>query len=228
MEETSKSKSVLVIDVGGSNIKMIVTGATERIKVPSGDELTAQKMVDTVLHEVSEAEWEFDVISLGIPTVVRDNTVKKSPANLGSDWVDFDFEKAFKCPVKVINDAALQAYGCYNDGTMLFLGFGTGLGTTLIADGKIIPLEAGHLPYDKAKYSLEDYVGKAGRKKIGEERWQKHSRRIIEYLYHAFCATDLVIGGGNAKDLDPFPDFARQVDNSAAFLGGFRLWEDEK
>ncbi len=225
MNSLNNAKRVLVIDVGGSNIKLLVSGAEDRIKIPSGKEMTAKKMVDLVLKETSKAGWKFDVISLGIPAAVRDNVAQKDPVNLGEGWKDFDFEKAFKCPVKVINDAAMQAYGCYKEGTMLFLGFGTGLGTTLIVDGTIIPLEAGHLPYEKSKHTLEGYVGKAGRKRIGEERWQKHSLRIIHSLYNAFCATDLVIGGGNAKELEDLPDFARQVDNSAAFVGGFRLWE---
>ncbi len=219
-------RNVLVIDVGGTNIKLLATGVEKRIKIPSGKDMSAQSMVDKVIAATSEAGWEYDVISLGVPCVVRDERVQKEPVNLGKGWVDFDFVNAFNCPVKLINDAAIQAYGCYKGGTMLFLGFGTGLGTTLIVDGKIIPLEAGHLPYDKTKMSLEDYVGKEGRERLGDERWLKHSFRIIKALRHAFCATDLVIGGGNAADLDPFPKDARQEDNSAAFIGGFRLWEE--
>jgi polyphosphate glucokinase len=219
-------RKVLVIDVGGTNIKLLATGIESRIKVPSDKDMSAQEMVDKVIAATSEAGWEYDVISLGVPCVVRDERVQKEPVNLGSGWVGFDFEKAFNCPVKLINDAAIQAYGCYKGGTMLFLGFGTGLGTTLVVDGKIIPLEAGHLPYEKTKMSLEDYVGKEGRERLGDERWLKHSFRIIKALRNAFCATDLVIGGGNAADLDPFPEDARQEDNSAAFIGGFRLWEE--
>jgi len=219
-------RNVLVIDVGGTNIKLLATGVEKRIKIPSDKDMSAQNMVDKVIAATSEAGWEYDVISLGVPCVVSDERVQKEPVNLGTGWVDFDFSNAFNCPVKLINDAAIQAYGCYKGGTMLFLGFGTGLGTTLIVDGKIIPLEAGHLPYEKTKMSLEDYVGKEGRERLGDERWLKHSFRIIKALRHAFCATDLVIGGGNAADLDPFPEDARQEDNSAAFIGGFRLWEE--
>jgi len=219
-------RKVLVIDVGGTNIKILATGVKSRIKIPSSKDMSAQDMVDKVIKTTREAGWEYDVISLGVPCVVRDERVRKEPANLGEGWVDYDFEKAFNCPVKLINDAAIQAYGCYEGGTMLFLGFGTGLGTALIADGTVIPLEAAHLPYDKTKKTLEDYVGKEGRRNMGDEKWLKHSFRIIKSLRHAFCATDLVIGGGNAKDLDPFPKDAREVDNSAAFIGGFRLWED--
>jgi len=226
MGKKKEGKKILVIDVGGSNIKMLVTGAESRIKVPSDKDMSAQDMVDKVKAATKEAGWKYDVISLGVPCVVRNERVVKEPANLGTEWVDFDFTKAFKCPVKLINDAAIQAYGCYKKGTMLFLGFGTGLGTALVVDGVIIPLEAGHLPYAKTKKSLEDYTGKAGRATLGDEKWLKHSFRIIKSLRHAFCATDLVIGGGNAKDLEPFPEGAREVDNSAAFVGGFRLWEE--
>jgi polyphosphate glucokinase len=225
MAAKKTERKVLVIDVGGTNIKLLATGAESRIKIPSDKDMSAQSMVDQVFAAASEAGWKYDVISLGVPCVVRDERVQKEPVNLGSGWVGFDFVKAFKCPVKLINDAAIQALGCYKGGTMLFLGFGTGLGTTLIVDGTIIPLEAGHLPYKKTKKSLEDYLGKEGRERLGDKRWLKHSFRIIKALRHAFCATDLVIGGGNAADLDPFPEDAREVDNSAAFTGGFRLWE---
>jgi len=184
MAKKKAETKVLVIDVGGSNIKMLMTGEESRIKIPSGSEMSAKEMVKRVKSATKEAGWDYDVISLGVPCVVRDGQVVKEPANLGTGWVDFDFAKAFACPLKLINDAAIQAYGCYKSGTMLFLGFGTGLGTALVVD------------------------------------------RIIKSLCHAFCATDLVIGGGNAKDLEPFPKGAREVDNSAAFVGGFRLWED--
>lgn len=224
MASKKTGKKVLVIDVGGTNIKMIMTGAESRIKVPSDHDMSGQMMVDKVKSATAEAGWEYDVISLGVPCVVRDERVQVKPVNLGVGWIGVDFAEAFGCPVKLINDAAMQAYGCYEGGTMLFLGFGTGLGTTLIADGKIIPLEGGHLPYEKTKKSLEDYTGKAGRRAMGDERWLKHSFRIIDALRHCFCATDLVIGGGNAKDLEPFPEGARKVNNSAAFDGGFRLW----
>ena len=219
------TKKVLVIDVGGTNIKILATEAKKRIKIPSGEALSAERMVEKVKEAALDAGWEYDVISLGVPCAVLKEKILKEPVNLGEGWVGFDFEGAFGCPVKVINDAALQAYGCYNEGRMLFLGFGTGLGTALIVDGMIVPLEAGHLPYEKTRRSLEDYVGKVGRKAMGDEKWLKHSFRIIKSLRHAFCATDLVIGGGNAKDLKPFPENAREVDNSAAFVGGFRLWE---
>lgn len=217
-------KKVLVIDVGGSNVKILASGAEKRIKIPSGKEMSAELMVEEVKKAANEAGWEYEVISLGVPCKMMAGKIAKEPVNLGKGWIGFDFSKAFGCPVKLINDAAMQAYGCYEGGTMLFLGFGTGLGTALIAEGKIIPLEAGHLPYEKTKRSLEDYTGKEGREFLGDEKWLKHCHRIIESLRHAFCATDLVIGGGNAKDIEPFPEGAREVNNSAAFKGGFRMW----
>ncbi|MDB9741956.1 ROK family protein [Akkermansiaceae bacterium] len=225
MADTQSAKRVLVIDVGGTNIKIITTGAEKRIKIPSGENLTAERMVSSVKEAVEEAGWEYDVISLGVPCVVRHDRITRTPHNLGTGWVDFNFSDAFNCPVKMINDAALQAYGCYQDGRMLFLGFGTGLGTSLIIDGFIVPLECGHLPYDQTENSLEDYVGKAGRKRLGDDEWLNHSLRIIKSLRHAFSATDLVIGGGNAEDILPLPENTRVVDNSAAFTGGFRLWD---
>ena len=227
MDTKQAGKKVLVIDVGGSNVKVLVTGAPKRKKIPSGSEMTAAEMVAQVQETVEEQGWEYDVVSLGLPCAIIDGQVMREPVNLGEGWVGFDFEDAFGCPVKVINDAALQAYGSYEGGRMLFLGLGTGLGTALVIDGMIIPLEAGHLPYDKTRKSMEDYVGKAGRKVLGEEKWQKHCARIIESLRYAFNTTDVVIGGGNAKELDPFPKGAREVDNAAAFVGGFRLWETE-
>ena len=225
MAENKSTKRVLVIDVGGTNIKIIATGAEKRKKIPSGENLSAAEMVRKVKEKAAEQGWEYDVVSLGLPCAIRHERVMREPVNLGTGWVDFDFTEAFGCPVKVINDAALQAYGSYESGRMLFLGFGTGLGTALIVDGFIVPLEAGHLPYEKTKRTMEDYVGKPGREYLGDEKWLKHSFRIIESLRYAFNATDLVIGGGNAKDLEPFPENTREVDNSAAFKGGFRLWE---
>ncbi len=226
MVAKKKEKNVLVIDVGGTNVKMLATGADSRIKIPSGKEMRAEEMVEEVMAAAVAAGWDYDVISLGVPCVVKGERIQKEPVNLGKGWVGYDFEEAFGCPVKLVNDAALQAYGCYEGGTMLFLGFGTGLGTALVVNGTMVPMEAGHLPYRKANKTLEDYVGKDGRERLGDEGWLKHSFRIIKLLRHAFCADDLVIGGGNAVDLDPFPRGARVVDNSAAFVGGFRLWDE--
>lgn len=226
-KSAKKDLRVLVIDVGGTSIKAIVTGAEKRIKIPSVEDMSAEQMVDKVKVGVAEAGWGYDVVSLGVPCVVRNERITKKPHNLGVGWIDYDFEEAFACPVKLLNDAAMQAYGAYEGGRMLFLGFGTGLGTTLIVDGFIVPLECGHLPYEKTKRTIEDYVGKEGQLAMGPEKWIKHSLRIIKSLRHAFSATDLVIGGGNAKEIDPFPKDGRRVNNSAAFDGGFRLWAEE-
>lgn len=227
MDGKKSEKRVLVVDVGGSNIKAIATGEEKRIKIPSGEGLSAEDMVKKVKNAVQDAGWVYDVVSLGVPCVVRNERVTRTPHNLGFGWVGFDFQEAFGCPVKLINDAALQAYGCYEGGRMLFLGFGTGLGTALIVDGVVVPLEAGHLPYQGTEETLEDFVGKEGRARLGDEEWIRHSLAIIKSLRHCFSATDLVIGGGNAEDLHPFPEDAREVNNKAAFVGGFRLWEGE-
>lgn len=227
-KQAKQDKRVLVIDVGGTSIKAIATGAEKRIKIPSCEDMSAEQMVEKVKAGVVEAGWEYDVISLGVPCVVRHDTITRKPHNLGVGWKGYDFKAAFGCPVKLLNDAAMQAYGAYAGGRMLFLGFGTGLGTTLIVDGFIVPLECGHLPYEKTKRTLEDYVGKEGQKSLGHEKWLKHSLRIIKSLRHAFSADDLVIGGGNAKEIDPFPEGARRVNNSAAFDGGFRLWAEDE
>ncbi len=222
MAAQSAKKTILVIDVGGTNIKIIATGIEKRIKIPSHKKMSPQDMVSEVLE--ASKDWEYEAISIGCPCAIQEGKILKNPVNLGKGWVDFNFAKAFGKPVKLLNDAAMQAYGCYNGGKMLFLGLGTGLGTTLIADNVIIPLEGGHLPYRK-DYSFEDYTGKEGYEKLGHEKWLKHTHRIIKILRDATVASDVVIGGGNAKILEPFPEFARRVDNSAAFKGGFKLWE---
>jgi len=222
MAAQSAKTSILVIDIGGTNIKIIASGAEKRKKISSHSKMSPQEMVDEVIE--ASKEWEYEVISIGCPCAIQDGEILKEPVNLGKGWIGFDFAKAFGKPVKLINDAAMQAYGCYHGGKMLFLGLGTGLGTTLIADNVIIPMEGGHLPYRK-DFSFEDYTGKEGYEKLGHEKWLKHTNRIIRILRDATVASDVVIGGGNAKILEPFPEFARRVDNSAAFKGGFRLWE---
>lgn len=222
---SSDQKRILVVDIGGSNIKILATSVEKRIKIPSEPDLTPERLVQQVLNATSH--WNYDVISVGCPCVVNDNKPTKDPINLGSDWIGFDFEKAFGLPTKVINDATMQAVGCYNGGTMLFLGFGTGLGTTLIKDGTAIPLEGGHLPYRKNR-SFEHYVGKAGLAKIGLQKWNKHALRIIEILRHACNADDIVVGGGNAELIAKLPANTRRVDNLAAFKGGFRMWDESQ
>lgn len=221
---SSTPKRILVVDIGGSNVKVLVTGEEKRIKFPSASDLTPRQLVEQVLEATSH--WKYDAISLGCPCSVRDNKPIKNPVNLGDGWIGFDFEKSFGLPTKVINDATMQAIGCYNGDTMLFLGFGTGLGTTLIKDYTPIPLEGGHLPYRKNR-SFEQYVGKAGLARLGRSKWNKHALRIIEILRHACNAEDVVLGGGNAELIEKLPPNTRRVDNHAAFTGGFRLWESQ-
>lgn len=226
MSSNTPKKKTLVIDIGGTNIKLIATDQPERMKIPSNAKMSAQDVVDAVISATTEAGWEYDQLSIGCPLAVVDNKPKAEPANLGKGWIGFDFEKAFGKPAKVINDAAMQAYGCYEGGTMLFLGLGTGLGTTVIKDGTIVPLEAAHLPYKSGTY--EDYVGKESFETRGRKKWQRHVFSIVEVLRKAFIASDVVLGGGNTKNLDPFPEHCRKVNNYAAFTGGFKMWGEER
>lgn len=221
-KDNMQQKRVLVIDVGGSNLKMIATGMTDRIKIPSGDKMSAQDMVKAVKE--ATADLDYDVISIGYPGAIKDGKIALEPVNLGSGWVSFDFAKAFSKPVKLINDAAMQALGSYEGGSMLFLGLGTGLGTALVVDGVVAPLEAGHLPYRKNR-SFEDYTGKDGHERLGDEKWHKHVRKIIGIFRKAFLTDDVVIGGGNADLLDPLPEKCRLGHNRNAFKGGFKLWD---
>ncbi len=219
---TSDQKRILVVDIGGTNIKLLATGEEKRIKIPSAPDLTPERLVQQVVEATSH--WQYDAVSVGCPCVVSDNTPDKEPRNLGLGWIGFDFEKAFGLPTKVINDATMQAVGCYNGGSMLFLGFGTGLGTTLIKDGTPVPLEAGHLPYRKER-SFEEYVGKVGFERLGLKKWNHHALKTIEILRSACNAEDVVLGGGQAELIEDLPKNTRRVDNHAAFKGGFRLWE---
>jgi len=216
------SRPVLVIDVGGTNIKILATGHEERRKVPSGRAMTARKMVDTV-KQLAEG-WEYEVVSIGYPgPVVRGRPVSE-PHNLARGWVAFDFRKAFGCPVKVINDAAMQALGSYDGGKMLFLGLGTGLGSAMVVDGIIEPMELAHLPYRRATY--EYYVGKQGMKRVGKKKWRKNVAEVVDRLTSALEPDYVVLGGGNARKLKEPPPGCRIGENSNAFRGGFRLWED--
>jgi polyphosphate glucokinase len=211
---------VLAVDVGGSHVKMLVNGGSERRRFGSGLELTAGEMVSGVLERTSD--WEFGAVSIGIPAPVLANRVVHDPANLGGGWVGFDFERAFGRPTTVVNDAAMQALGSYEGGRMLFLGLGTGLGSTMIVGGIIEPMELGHLPYRKSTY--EDYVGERGRKRLGAKRWREAVLDVIERLAAALEPEYLVLGGGNASRVRQLPANVRLGHNEAAFLGGFRLW----
>ena len=215
-----RAPAVLTVDVGGSHVKAVLNGVDERRRFASGHKLTASQMVKGVLEET--ADWDYVGVSVGVPAPVIDGTVAREPVNLGKGWTGFDFEQAFGKPTKVINDAAMQALGSYDGGRMLFLGLGTGLGTTLIMDGVVAPMELGHLPYRKATY--EDYVGEAGRERDGHKRWQKYVVETIGHLSAALLPDYVVLGGGNARELDELPENCRLGHNEDAFLGGFRLW----
>jgi polyphosphate glucokinase len=213
--------NVLAIDVGGTNIKLLATGREGRRKFPSGPKMTAKLMVDEV-RKVA-ADWKYDVVSIGYPGVVFDNHILTEPYNLGKGWAGFDFERAFGRPVKIINDAAMQALGSYKGGRMLFLGLGTGLGSAMIIDGHLQPMELAHLPYRKGTY--EDYVGLRGLKHYGKKKWQKYVADVVAKLAAALEPDDIVLGGGNVKLLKSLPPGCRAGSNANAFIGGYRLWE---
>ena len=212
--------AVLAVDVGGSHVKMVLNGRQERRRFASGPRMTAEAMV-TGVTELTE-DWEFTSVSVGVPAMVRAGRVAHEPVNLGGGWVGFDFESAFGTPTKVTNDAAMQALGSYAGGRMLFLGLGTGLGSAMIVDGIVEPMELGHLPFRKATY--EDYVGVRGLERLGKKRWRKAVHATIETLAAALEPEYVVLGGGNAARVDELPPNVRLGRNEDAFLGGFRLW----
>jgi predicted NBD/HSP70 family sugar kinase len=212
---------VLVVDVGGSHIKALLEGETERRRFPSGPHMTAQQMVDGVLGVVEG--WSFDRVSIGIPAPVRGSGVIREPVNLGGGWVGFDFEAAFGVPTKVVNDAAMQALGSYEGGRMLFIGLGTGLGSALVADGVLVPLELAHLPYREKTF--EHYVSERALERHGKKEWRETVFDVVARLSAAIVADYVVIGGGGAKELDELPPNSRRGANTNAFVGGFRLWQ---
>ena len=218
-----KAKKVLAVDIGGTHVKILATGRRARRRVESGPTMTAQQMVDAV-KQMAEG-WEYDVITLGFPGPVLHNKPLLEPVNLGSGWCGYDFEDAFQCPVKMINDALMQAIGSYEGGRMLFLGLGTGLGSAMVVDNVGQPMELAHLPYRKGR-TFEDYLGEAGRKRLGKKRWRKHVVDVIERLKAAMAPDYVVIGGGNLKKLDKLPPGCRPGDNANAFKGGFRVWQE--
>jgi polyphosphate glucokinase len=213
---------ILVVDVGGSNVKVLLSGEKTPRKFESGPQLTASEMVAGVKKITKD--WHFDAVSIGYPGPVIRNRPIVEPYNLGKGWVGFPYERAFGCPVKIMNDAAMQALGSYKKGKMLFLGLGTGLGTALVVDGVVEPMELGHLPYKKETY--EDYVGLRGLKKRGKKKWGKHVFAVVEKLTEALEPDEVVLGGGNVKRLKKLPPHCRAGDNFNAFLGGFRLWDN--
>jgi polyphosphate glucokinase len=211
----------MAIDIGGSHIKILTTGQQEKREVDSGPTLTPQQMVDDV-KKLAEG-WPYDVISIGYPGPVLHNKPVLDPANLGKGWSGFDFEKAFGCPVKVVNDALMQAIGAYEGGRMLFLGLGTGLGSAMIVDNVAQPMELAHMPYKKGR-TFEDYVGERGFERRGKKKWCKDVFAVVEQLKAALRPDYVVIGGGNVKRLKEMPPGARRGDNADAFPGGFKLW----
>jgi polyphosphate glucokinase len=215
-------KKILVVDVGGTHIKVQVTGQGEERKIPSSPTMTASRMVRDVKRTVKD--WEFDVISIGYPGPVIHGRPVREPHNLGGGWVGFDFGKAFGCPVQVMNDAALQALGSYKRGRMLFLGLGTGLGSAMIVDGVLEPMELGHLPYKNRK-TYEDCVGLRGFKRLGKKKWRRHVTDVVKRLRDALGAEYVVLGGGNSKYLKKLPPGAQLGDNRNVFVGGARLWK---
>jgi polyphosphate glucokinase len=212
---------VLVVDIGGTNIK-IATAELGPVKAPSGSALTPADLVKAV-HALTES-WEYDRVSIGYPGPVVEGKIVSEPHNLGEGWVEFDFEKAFARPVKVVNDAVLQAVGSYRGGRMLFLGLGTGLGSALVLNGSVEPMELGHLPYKKGR-TYEDYLGKAGLELRGKKKWRKAVADVTERLRAALQVEDVVLGGGNAKLLKELPPGARLGSNANAITGGVELWK---
>ena len=217
----AKSMNVLVVDIGGTHVKVLATGEKQTREFDSGQALTPKRMVTKVRKLV--ADWKYEVISIGYPGPVLRNRPISEPWNLGKGWTGFDFEAAFKRPVKVLNDAAMQALGSYKGGKMLFLGLGTGLGSAMLVDGVIEPMELGHLPYKKATF--EDYVGLRGLRTYGKKKWRCFVEDVVERLIAALEPQDVVLGGGNVHKLKKLPPHCRAGDNSNAFIGGFRLWD---
>lgn len=212
---------VLVIDIGGHNVKFLVTGQTEPRKIPTGPKFTAVQMV-AALKEQSR-DLQYDVISIGYPGPVRRGRPAVEPHNLGKGWVAMDYAAALGHPVKIINDAAMQGLGSYAGGKMLFLGLGTGLGSALVIEGTVVPAELCRLPY--RKQTFEDYVGTRGLERFGKKKWRKFVADVVARLADALEAEDVVLGGGNVKYLKELPQGARVVENNNAFIGGFRLWD---
>lgn len=213
---------ILVVDVGGTHVKLLATRRKTKVEFPSGHEMTPKKMVAEIKQVA--AGWRYDAVSIGYPGPVVHNHPVAEPWNLGPGWVGFDFQKAFGRPVRMVNDAAMQALGTYEGGRMLFLGLGTGLGSALIVDGELEPMELAHLPYKKGR-TYEDYVGIAGLKRLGKKKWRQSVADVVKKFKSAFQADDVVLGGGNAKQLKKPPSGARLGDNENAFRGGFRLWK---
>ena len=213
------------MDVGGTNIKLLATGRREPIKIPSGPRMTPLIMVREVREATSD--WTYDNVSIGYPGPVMRNRPRLEPWNLGRGWVRFDFQKAFGRPVRMINDAAMQALGSYEGGNMLFLGLGTGMGSAMIRDGVLIPMELAHLPY-KRGLSYEEYLGEAGMHREGKPAWRRHVAKVVALFIAALEVDYVILGGGNTRHLKTLPPHTRRGDNANAFKGGFRLWSQKR
>jgi polyphosphate glucokinase len=216
------SRVVLVIDVGGTHVKMLSTGQKEPRKFPSGPKMTASAMATQVKQAVRD--WKYSCVSIGYPGPVINGRPLREPHNLGGGWMGFDFQKAFGCPVKLVNDASMQAIGSYQGGKMLFLGLGTGLGSAMIVNGVLEPMELAHLIYRKDK-TYEDYLGIRGLDRLGKKKWRSYVFKVCEQLKSALEADYIVLGGGNVRKLKHLPPGTRMGNNDNAFKGGFRLWE---
>ena len=224
MKTAAPKHKILVIDVGGTHVKVRLSGNREERKVVSGSAMTAGRMVRAVKRLVKD--WPYDAVSIGYPGVVLHGRPAHEPYNLGGGWVRFDFAKAFGCPVKIVNDAAMQALGSYKGGCMLFLGFGAGLGSAMIVDGILEAMELAHLPYKKKK-TYEDYVGDRALKRLGKKKWRRYVADVVTRLKNALEADYVVLGGGNSRHLKDLPPGAELGDNRNAFIGGIRLWEEK-
>jgi polyphosphate glucokinase len=219
--DMKNASNVLVVDIGGTNIKILTTGQNHPRSFPSGPKLRPERMISGI-KELAK-DWKYDVVSIGYCGVVTSGRIAAEPRNLGPGWRDFDFQAAFESPVKIINDAAMQALGSYEGGLLLFLGMGTGLGSALVAEGAVVPMELGHLAYKQGTY--EDYLGARGLERLGKKKWQKHVAFVVGRLIEGIHPDDVVLGGGNARKLRELPPGCRLGDNSYAFVGGFRLWD---
>jgi polyphosphate glucokinase len=227
MISNAKRAKILVLDVGGTHVKMLVTGSRSPIRISSGSAMTPQDLVTAVVEAIGSAGWTYSKISIGYPGPVLHGKPVSEPHNLGTGWVGFDFQKAFARPVRIVNDAAMQAIGSYEGRRMLFLGLGTGLGSALVVDGVLEPLELAHLPFRKGR-TYEDYLGLRGLERLGKKKWRRYVATVVDQLSRALEADYVVIGGGNAKLLKKVPPGARLGNNAMAFRGGFRLWKSGK
>jgi polyphosphate glucokinase len=223
-KKKEKARKVLVVDVGGTHVKILATGQKTPRKIASGPKMTAQRMCSWVKE--TSRDWPHDVATIGYPGPVVHGRPIREPFNLGKGWVAFDYSKALGCPVRLINDAAMQALGSYQGGRMLFLGLGTGLGSAMIVDGALEPMELAHLPYKHGK-TYEDYLGIRGLERMGKKKWLHYVDRVVEELRVALNADYVLLGGGNARKVKKLPPKTRLGKNTNAFLGGFRVWSTE-